>query len=837
MAEVLVPNNLYVMPWRESQREAGETLLKRVTAVGSRDHLTRITLYSGYNMGHDFKHVLDLKSVVAVDNWLLAHTRRLDEFVGSYQRRDEKVRYPGQYDTIKTANYIRVENFYGESPVDKIIWYGMVTNVSYVNDGTTEIDWAVDSWMTFNSQRFLTFIGDTFVERAHIDDFTQENEQIKLANINPESQAMATSPQIADIYDLNFGGSWSNNINFAIYWLMPNFGDTSPSENLPNQSYSFEGAPSMLQPFVFAYDVKRNMTVKIEVNSSVGTYSTQGGTPVTYLIAALATDPDVVGHRNFVSANATEYFGVAWRYDATNNKVVIDHWDSPSGNLTFKEYKPAGQTDTMLYFSELVNGQRIQANLKLSAYQMARAAQLQTLQHEGYGSYQIRNVKTSMTPFTGFNLVDGFGGRYEYDTSYVNYENPNLPITINRIGGAGYSNKVHTAINRYKDISSDDETGAFTNLKTITHGILQTEDKQLPIVSDTYVATNAVNLNSNKMVYKNAQNTKQNNHLSNQATLANMNTNLGAQASQLKNTQATARKTMDMKTGANLVEGLGSTIGVDVGRGAANAVTGAIGGALSGAGGGLLGAGLGAATGAYGGFNQVAIQNAQLGNEATNMRIGQAATRETTKNSVQTSEMIANNNYENAIENFQAQQADLGLAADNLTQMGGDVFFSYMNGLNLTKLVITTETAQRIIQVDSYFTMFGYNVNQLVSEDVMGDFINSRTRFNYIRTTGARIATRDMPEKDRQAIEMMFDAGVTIWHDTDNPLSYGPINHQVNISGIGALTETAAYHTQLMHSPDVKNAFVTFMQNPQQSLTDDQITRLDVDGNTIEPVQ
>ena len=82
----------------------------------------------------------------------------LDEFVGSYQRRDEKVRYPGQYDTIKTANYIRVENFYGENSTDKIVWYGMVTNVTYVNDHTTEIDWVTDSWMTFNSQRVLTIL-------------------------------------------------------------------------------------------------------------------------------------------------------------------------------------------------------------------------------------------------------------------------------------------------------------------------------------------------------------------------------------------------------------------------------------------------------------------------------------------------------------------------------------------------------------------------------------------------------------------------------------------------------------------------------------------------------
>lgn len=825
MAELLTPSDLPTMPFSAVQESAAHKLL---TTISSLNHLTRITLYSGYPLGQDFKHVLDLTSVNSVDNWLLNKAHRLDEFMGTYQRRDEKIRYPGNYDKIKTANYVRVENYYGESNRDKLIWYGFVTNVTYVNERTTFIDWTVDSWMTFNSQRSLNFVGDTFVERSHTDDFKNVDDgKIELANINPENQSVTTALQTADIYDLNFGGSWSDTINFAIYWLMPNFGDTSPSQNLPNGSYSFNGAPSMLQPFVFAYDSKTNMTVKLTINSSVGSYSTHGGSPVNILIAHLATDPDVVGHRNFVAANATEYFGVAWKYDKGKDEVIIDKWDSPSGNLQFKEYVPAGQLDSMLYFSELVNTQMIEADLKLSAYQMSRAAQLQTLKQEGQQGYQIRNVKTSLTPYVSFDLTDGFGGDYTYNTSYINYENPNLSVKVVRMGGAGYGNKVHTAINRYMDLSSEDETAKFKAMKIIKHGILQTEDKQLPIVSDTYTSTNAVNVNSNKMIYKNAENSRRNNHLQNATTIKNMNTGLDAQTAQLKNSQSTARKTMDMKTGANLVEGAADALGFDVDRNGANAITGAISGAIGGLGGGAIGIGMGAAGGAYSGYNATQIQNTQQSSDRRNQRIGQAATRQTTKNSVETSELIANNNYENAIENFQAKQSDLALAGDNLVQMGGDVFFSYSNNLNLTKLVISTETADRIIQVDSYFTMFGYNVNKLFNSSAFNMLIHSRTRFNYVRTTGIRIVADNMPEKDKQAIEMIFDSGVTIWHDTDNYLNYQLINHQVSLGDTRGLLGTALYHNQLMQDDEQKAMFMDFIKTREHALTDNQLTVID----------
>lgn len=829
-------NEPYVMGWSEENTVAGQTLLERVQNSEGREHLTRITIYAGYPLGQDFKHVLDINSIQEMDTWLLSHTRRLDEFVGTYQRRDEKIRYPGQYDTIKNANYVRVENFFGEEPDNKLIWYGMITNISYVNDKVTNIDWVTDSWNTFKTQREFSFVGHTFVERSHVDDFVNVgNGEIKLANINPEQQTASTATQISDVYDLNFGGSWSDDINFAIYWLMPNFGSTDKSPTLPEMTYSFEGAPSMLQPFMFAYNIKTGMTVPIEVHSAAGNYTTDAGNAVTFLIAALATDPDVVGHRNFVSATATEYFGMGWRFDGS--KVIIDDWGSQSGNLKMQVYKPAGQNDSMLYFSELTNAQSIVADLGLSAYQMARASQLQTLRQEGMSGYVIKNVKTSMTPYTSFQLRDGFGGLYEYDTSLINYENPNAHVFVKRIGGAGYTNKVHTAIQRYKDLSSDGETGKFANLKTVWHGILQTEDKSLPIVSDTFTATNAVNVNSNKMVYKNAENTRQNNHLSNQATLANMNTGLKAQSDVLKNNQSTARKTMDMKTGANLVEGLGSTMGIDVPRGAANAVTGALGGAIGGIGGGIIGVGLGAATGAYGGFNQTQIQETGLSNDRANNRINQAATRTTTHNSIQTSELIANNNYENAIENFQAQQADLGLAADNLVQQGGDVFFSYSNGLNLTKLIISTETADRIIQVDTYFTMFGYNVNRIYNANDLMQMINSRTRYNYIRTTGVKLLNNNIPEKDKEAIEMMFNSGVTIWHDTLNFMNYDLLNNQRSLQLTQPLAATAVYHNQLMKQPAEKQAFVDYMKKPVQSLTNDAITIKTIDGETVNPVQ
>ncbi len=78
--------------------------------------------------------------------------------------------------------------------------------------------------------------------------------------------------------------------------------------------------------------------------------------------------------------------------------------------------------------------------------------------------------------------------------------------------------------------------------------------------------------------------------------------------------------------------------------------------------------------------------------------------------------------------------------------------------------------AEYAAAIDSYFSMFGYKVNKLKTPNITG-----RTNWNYVKTIGCNV-TGDIPQEDIEEIKGMFNAGVTIWHNSSTFLDYSQNN-------------------------------------------------------------
>ena len=72
--------------------------------------------------------------------------------------------------------------------------------------------------------------------------------------------------------------------------------------------------------------------------------------------------------------------------------------------------------------------------------------------------------------------------------------------------------------------------------------------------------------------------------------------------------------------------------------------------------------------------------------------------------------------------------------------------------------------------IDDYFSMFGYKVNSVKVPNVTG-----RRNWNYVKTVGCYIDA-DIPQDDLQQIKLMFDKGITFWHNPTTFCDYSQNN-------------------------------------------------------------
>ena len=98
----------------------------------------------------------------------------------------------------------------------------------------------------------------------------------------------------------------------------------------------------------------------------------------------------------------------------------------------------------------------------------------------------------------------------------------------------------------------------------------------------------------------------------------------------------------------------------------------------------------------------------------------------------------------------------------------GDVTFAMLQTMfAIKKKSIKAEYAKII---DDYFTMFGYQVNELKVPNITG-----RSNWNYVKMINPNIEAY-IPQEDLQEIKQLFTNGITLWHTTTHFLDYSQNN-------------------------------------------------------------
>lgn len=118
---------------------------------------------------------------------------------------------------------------------------------------------------------------------------------------------------------------------------------------------------------------------------------------------------------------------------------------------------------------------------------------------------------------------------------------------------------------------------------------------------------------------------------------------------------------------------------------------------------------------------------------------------------------VFNQMQENYKHSFTAYQLEGSLNTGDVATAGN------YNALAFSRMTITYEFAKRI---DDYFSTFGYRVNEFKTPNVTG-----RAYWNYVKTNDCNLEG-NIPRQYVKKLEMMFNNGITFWHDPTKFLDY-----------------------------------------------------------------
>lgn len=146
----------------------------------------------------------------------------------------------------------------------------------------------------------------------------------------------------------------------------------------------------------------------------------------------------------------------------------------------------------------------------------------------------------------------------------------------------------------------------------------------------------------------------------------------------------------------------------------------------------------------------------------------QSANEQIFMNSLATSQLIASNNYDNAIANINAGLSDLKNQPDISAVSGSDYNFEMGWKNDTVMAIIYTTNPQALMSIAEFFAQFGYSIKRY------GDlrmYTNVRSSFSYVKTKGANIRGNPrvgaISNKWLNLLNMIFDNGITLWQNHD----------------------------------------------------------------------
>ena len=126
----------------------------------------------------------------------------------------------------------------------------------------------------------------------------------------------------------------------------------------------------------------------------------------------------------------------------------------------------------------------------------------------------------------------------------------------------------------------------------------------------------------------------------------------------------------------------------------------------------------------------------------------------------------------------QARISDMINTPNSIKTTGNDTLFNLRLSRQQIDVIEYKPKDEVIYRLDQYFKRYGYRYNRYGK---IGDYINSRKFYNFVKTNSCNIATAKVPLIHLEEIKEIFNRGTTIWH-IDNgaePLNYDVENMEV----------------------------------------------------------
>lgn len=705
-------------------------------------YTANITLYKNIPFDDTYKHVVDWKNRAELYNYLDTFPNITME-TSSYQALNKPVRWDTKqsgFNSLVEYNYLEIAE--ADNTGKEMNYFAFITDLEYLNDGTTLIYYSIDMWNTYMFN--ITSLGNALIERGFVKEVNEKNDNF--------TDLFKSTLRVKE----DIGGDGCQRLVYSnpFYPMQAtkngNYVDEQPFEHLhsdeellflvftaqPKDAQSEEGSRfrtySQYRYYIVAYNPLNLKMYTLQVNGKE-VYKPDKDN-VKDLWQALSTDNELVGSSSLVvDVEQYAYIGIPYKIDY--DKMVINFQDPDNSTSITKAHSLAFIEQAPFFRPQKLNGYIMDKNNTVfeNVFQ-----QIVHKLRDFYGDDVP--LKIMAQPYMSMLVTDGRGTDLSIDLAKINSYRDRF-FYLWRYGGIAENGKEVLALVNYMRDSTVDNHVFTNNMNAMA---VNDSPKDIPYISDTYT----MYLQSNRNQLRNTRaNAKMNYILAkegNAVNLANTNRSIDNAANVTAFQNGQRSKMAQFNMGAGIFQGAanglmhGSLIG---------AVTGAAGGAISGA----------------IGMERTNIQNQTAAgvtamNNATNR--ANAAANYAFQNKV------ATNQYEQTLRTQNAMLADVKNSNDTIAHQGSNNTWEYQNGNFTPILQLYRCEWQTIENVITYFKLFGYSVGQYFR---VSYFMHVKTNYNYVKTKDIHISGT-MPQAAQDTINKMFDSGVTFW--SSNKLDY-----------------------------------------------------------------
>lgn len=375
--------------------------------------------------------------------------------------------------------------------------------------------------------------------------------------------------------------------------------------------------------------------------------------------------------------------------------------------------------------------------------------------------------KICCNPTMTITLSNGKGVQSNYNLT--DFNNQEEPFKVSLKGFLGKANRVEMMLNDYLFYSDYSHIMSDTAVMR-KDSLMDQTPKNFDLFIDAEKSNAYLNENRMKQSLDNASFALSQNKLSASTSERNFKMDQERQNQLNQISQTGARKQLDIsQTGSWMQFGVGQTKrhAGDMLNIGASLLTGNFANAAM----GTLGLGFDVGMDALAQQLSHATQNNALNAAQATQNQALAANQGSSEaifmNSLSTSNLIASNNYENAIANINAGLADLKNQPDISAVSGSDYNFEMAFRNDSIYFLIYTINPHALLMISEFYAMFGYSIKRY---DSINKYLRVRSSFNYIKTQGANIQG-DIPTKFKNALNMIFDNGITFWTDKDKMIT------------------------------------------------------------------